>query len=98
MTKQIITVSSLNVYWSGLSLPQLLEKVEDALNKHGPLTKFTVSSGCDGDDPYIELDIRREENDHEYAARLEREKKQREYIDSCDRAAYARLKAKFGNE
>ena len=99
MTKQITTVSSIDVHWwHDLTLPDLLEAVQEAINKHGPLTKFRVSAGYDGDFPDIELDIRREENDDEYAARLEREKKQREYLDSCGRALYARLKAKFGNE
>lgn len=98
MTKQIITVTSIYPPWTGLTLPQLLKRVEEALAENGPLSKLELSAGWDGDDPEIRIDIRREETDQEYEARLITEKKQKEYVDSLDRATYERLKRKFGNE
>lgn len=98
MTKQIITVTSIYPPWTGLTLPQLLKKVEEAIAEHGPLSKLGVRAGWDGDDPDIRIDIRREETDEEENLRISLEKRRKELQEQIERAAYERLKAKFGNE
>lgn len=98
MTKQIIIVTSIYPQWTGLTLPQLLKKVEEALEKHGPLSKLELSNGYDGDDPEIRIDIRREETDEEAALRLALDIRRKELQEKSERVAYERLKAKFGNE
>ena len=96
MTKQLITEHAVYPPWAGLSLPQLLKRVEEALEEYGPLSDFNLSSGYDGDDPEVCIRVRRYETQEEEALRIERIALEKARQDAHDRQQYERLKQKYG--
>ena len=98
MTKQIITVTSIYPAWEGLRLPALVEKIQKIIDEEGPLCKFQLSNGYEGDDPEVRIDICREETPEEEALRLSFKAKQEALYKAARFNTYKQLKAEFGNE
>lgn len=95
MTKQLITEHEVYPPWAGLSLPQLLKRVEEALEEYGPLSDFNLRSGYDGDDPEVRIRVRRYETQEEEQLRIERDMVRIARQDAYELEQYKRLKQKF---